>query len=273
MASPTGLNNYVVNELHQDVQNIQGSNLTYFSKNWYKYTKDTYILGIVTNGLKLELNELPCQYSRSNYPLSAKENEVISTEMKKLLKKKVIGHSATEYNGSFQVFSLRKKDGSKRMILNLKNFNKFVNYKHFKMESNNVLNIIRSNVYMASIDLKDAFFSVPIHSTHQKYLKFTFDDLFQFTCMPNGYGPAMKVFTKISKVPFGHLISLSYNSVVYVDDSYLQGDTYQACLDNISDTIKLLRELGFVIHAEKSMLTPSQTMVFLGFIISSKNCH
>ena len=139
------------------------------------------------------------------------------------------------------------------------------------MESNNVLNIIRSNVYMASIDLKDAFFSVPIHSTHQKYLKFTFDDLFQFTCMPNGYGPAMKVFTKISKVPFGHLISLGYNSVVYVDDSYLQGDTYQACLDNISDTIKLLRELGFVIHAEKSMLTPSQTMVFLGFIISSKN--
>ena len=54
-------------------------------------------------------------------------------------------------------------------------------------------------------------------------------------------------------------------------DSYLQGDTYQTCLDNISDTIKLLRELGFVIHTEKSVLIPSQTIVFLGFIISSKN--
>ena len=88
--------------------------------------------------------------------------------------------------------------------------------------------------------------------------------------MPNGYGgPAMRVFTTI--VPFGHLRSLSHNSVVYVDDLYLQGDTYQACLDNISDTIKLLRELGFVIHTEKSVLTPSQTIVFLGFIISPKN--
>ena len=144
-----------------------------------------------------------------------------------------------------------------------------VNYKHFKMESiNNVLNIIRPN--MTSIDLKDAFFSVPIHSTHQKYLKFTFDDLFQFTCMPNGYGPAMRVFTKISKAPFGHLRSLDHNSVVYVDDSYLQGETYQACLDNISDTIKLLRELGFVFHTEKSALTPSQIIVFLGFISSKK---
>ena len=79
----------------------------------------------------------------------------------------------------------------------------------------------------------------------------------------------MKVFTKISKVSVGHK-SLGRNSVVYVDDSYLQEETYQACLDNISDTIKLLSELRFAFHTEKSMLTPSQTIVFPGFIISSK---
>ena len=131
---------------------------------------------------------MPCQHSRSNYPLLAEGNEVISTEIKKLLKKKVIAHSTTKYNEFISgIFTRNKQDGSKRMMLNLKHFN-FVNYKHFKMESiNNVLNIIRPNVYMASIDLKDAFFSVPVHSTHQKYLKFTFDDLFQFTCMPDGY--------------------------------------------------------------------------------------
>ena len=226
MASPPGFNKYVKNELHQDVQKFQGGNLRYFSKNWYKYTKDTYILDIVTNGLKLELNELPCQYSRSNDPLSAKENEVISTEIKKLLIKKVIVHSTTEHNEfNSGIFTRNKKDGSERMILNLKTFGKFVNYKHFKMESiNGVLNIIRPNIYMTSSDLKDTLFSVPIHSTHQKYLKFTFDDLYQFTCMQNGYGPAMRVFTKTSKVPFGHLRSLGHNSVVYVDDSYLQGE-------------------------------------------------
>ena len=40
---------------------------------------------------------------------------------------------------------------------------------------------------MTSIDLRDAFLSVPIHPTHPKHHKFTFDDLLQFTCMPNGY--------------------------------------------------------------------------------------
>ena len=57
------------------------------SKNWYKYAKDTYFLHKVTSGLKLELNELPSQYSRFTYPSSSKENEVISAEIMKLIKK------------------------------------------------------------------------------------------------------------------------------------------------------------------------------------------
>ena len=65
MVGPPGFHNYIVNELHQDVQNIQGSNIRHFSKNWFKYTNNTYILDIVTNGLRLELNELPSQCSRS----------------------------------------------------------------------------------------------------------------------------------------------------------------------------------------------------------------
>ena len=37
---------------------------------------------------------------------------------------------------------------------------------------NQVIDIVRPNVYMASIDLKDAFYSIPIHLEHQKYVKF-----------------------------------------------------------------------------------------------------
>ena len=44
---------------------------------------------------------------------------------------------------------------------------------------NNAFKIIGPYKYMAPIDLTDAFFSIPIHSTHQKYLKFTFYHLFQ----------------------------------------------------------------------------------------------
>ena len=112
----------------------------------------------------------------------------------------------------------------------MKKFNKIVNYKINTLRWNpSIISSIISpffkpNVYMTSIDLKDAFFSVPIHNNHQKYLKFIFGNLFKFTSMPNGYGPAMRIFTTTSKVPLGHLRRQGHNSVVYVDNSYLQGD-------------------------------------------------
>ena len=54
--------------------------------------------------------------------------------------------------------------GTKKIMLNLKKLNKFVNYDHFKMESiNNVTNPIQPNVFMESIDLKNTSFSVTVH--------------------------------------------------------------------------------------------------------------
>ena len=89
------------------------------------------------------------------------------------------------------------------MILNLKNFNKFICYRHFKMESiQNLLNGIYKDAFMASIDLKDAFYFVPVSALHQKYLKFFANEYLKYICKQNGYARAMRIFTKITKVPF-----------------------------------------------------------------------
>ena len=38
------------------------------------------------------------------------------------------------------------------------------------MESiNQVIEIVKPNGYMASIELKDSFYSIPMHPEHQKY--------------------------------------------------------------------------------------------------------
>ena len=59
--------------------------------------------------------------------------------------------------------------------------------------------------------------------------------------MPNAYGPAMRIFTKITKVQFSVLRIQGHTSVVHVDDSYLQGDSYESCFMNVNDTIIMLR--------------------------------
>ena len=93
---------------------------------------------------------------------------------------------------------------------------------------------------MASIDLKDAFYSVPAHKNDQAYLTFFVEEHLKLVCIPNRYGLAMRIFTKISKIPFFVLREKGFHSVVYVDDSYLQGDDYEDCFSNVLNTIEFL---------------------------------
>ena len=74
------------------------------------------------------------------------------------------------------IFLRPKNDGSFRMILNLKQFNESVEYHHFKMDTlETVTRIMKPGCFIASVDLKDAYYTVPIHSDHQKYLEFMFN--------------------------------------------------------------------------------------------------
>ena len=157
------------------------------------------------------------------------------------------------------------------MILNLKKLNKYIDPKHFKMESlQNVLHMVKSGVWMASVDHKGAYYSVPpIHEEYQKYLKFLWEYPLKFIAMPNCYGPAMRAFTKLMKPPFLFLRSEEHLSVIYVDDCYLQGDSFSKCAENVIRTIEIQHRLGFDIKIDKSEIIPKQQLTFLGVIIDS----
>ena len=153
---------------------FQAGNIKLFLENWKRITSDKYILDIVKHGLKLEfLGEAP-HWEPSRVTYSTKENGIISQEISKLLKKTVIVQTIAEKEDFFSsVFLQAKKDESYMMVLNLKKLNKYIDSKHFQMESlQNVLHMVKSGVWKAFVDLKDAYYSVPIHTEYQKYLKF-----------------------------------------------------------------------------------------------------
>ena len=123
---------------------------------------------------------------------------------------------------------------------------------------------------MASIDLKEAYYSVPIAKDHQKYLKFEWGHtLYQFTCIHNGHAFCPRKFTKLLKAIYSVLCRQGHISYAYIDDSYLQGSDYEDCVVNIIATIQMFISLGFIIHTIKSILIPTQKLVFLGFVLDS----
>ena len=77
---------------------------------------------------------------------------------------------------------------------------------------------------MTSIDLKDAYYSIPIAEEHQKYLKFIWrDQLYAFTSLPMGLTSGPRIFTKVLKPIFSYLRSKLASPVwANIDASFYQ---------------------------------------------------
>ena len=115
------------------------------------------------------------------------------------------------------------------MILNLKSFNKFLKFKHCKLESiEDALDLIKEGCYFGSVDLKDAYYGIRIYKIYQKYLKsFWKEEYYQYIVLPNWFSPAVKkVFTKVLTPLFKYLRPKGHFSIKYNDESLLLEETW-----------------------------------------------
>ena len=125
--------------------------------------------------------------------------------------------------------------------------------------------MVKPGCFMASIDLKDAYYTVPIATEHHKYLTFQWQDkLYKYVCFPNGLAFYPRKFTKLLKPVHSQLRQLGHLSASHIGDSYLQGDDYSDCEKNVMDTIKLL---PFTLKNHPLFL--NKKITFMGFIVDS----
>ena len=65
---------------------------------------------------------------------------------------------------------------------------------------------MKPNRWMAVLDLKDAYYSVPIRTEDRKYLRFEYEgQLYEFVFLPDGPSSAPRIFTKLLKPALARL--------------------------------------------------------------------
>ena len=84
-----------------------------------------------------------------------------------------------------RLFLVEKASGGWRPVNDLSHLNEFVQLTRFKMETvAAVLLSVREGDFLASLDLKDAYFQIPIHPSSRKLLRFTLEGtVYQFRAL------------------------------------------------------------------------------------------
>lgn len=203
-----------------------------FSKAWSSISEDETVRDWIS-GYSILFDSQPQQFSIPSEPSwSPSELAEIQGLLLQLQERgavKTCEPSRNQFISS--IFLVPKPDGSFRFILNLKSLNKFITTEHFKLEDlRTARDLMSPDCYMATLDLKDAYYMVSIHENDRKYLRFRFKGvLYEFTCLPFGLNTAPYVFTKIMKPVVSQLRTHGVQLVIYLDDIFLVGESLHSC--------------------------------------------
>ena len=165
-----------------------------------------------------------------------------------------------------RIFTVKKKTGGFRPVIDLSPLNKNIVTPRFKMETAKSIRLaITRGDFATSIDLKDAYFHVPMHKETWKYLRFVWrGTTYEFKALPFGLSPAPFIFTKVTKPVSALARQEGIRLKMYLDDWLNLNRFRQGCLEDTKRVINLSQSLGFNIKKEKSDLTPSTTFSYLG---------
>ncbi|XP_073441685.1 uncharacterized protein [Dendrobates tinctorius] len=256
-----------------------GGRLMLFGQAWENISSNTWILNIIKEGLKFPFFQQPrASFVVTPVRKGVEEQLALEAEILSLLDKHVLIEvpRGQERRGFYSpLFLIKKPDHSFRTIINLRGLNRWIQNQTFKMESvTSAIRLLHHNCFMAVVDLKDAYYHIPIHSEYQKYLRVALyirGNLkhFQFRALPFGISIAPRVFTKVVAEMTAFLRIHNTIIIPYLDDFLIVGNSERHCTEQVERVIDTLRNLGWMVNVKKSRLQPLQRQMFLGFILDS----
>ena len=154
----------------------------------------------------------------------------------------------------------------KSTLINLKPLNRYVRTPHFTMTAlKDVSQLIQPGDWAVCLDLRDAYFHVPVHTRHRRFLQFIWKgQTYRYTALPFGLSTSPFCFTKVTRPIVQYLRSQGVRVVFYLDDVLLLAQTRRGAQENRRRIVHLLGKLCFSLNHEKSDFVPRQSFSYLG---------
>ena len=242
---------------------------------WKQCGASPWVLRTVTTGYRLQFAQPPPKFERIIYSQAkGQAAEVLRAEILELLAKGAIREvpSDLQQRGFYsRYFLIKKRGGGLRPILDLRALNKYLKTFNFKMlTAATLLRSLRQGDWYTSIDLKDAYFHIPIYPPHRKFLRFGFEGkTFEYMVLPFGLSLAPRVFVKITQAAIAPLRHQGVRIATYIDDWLLSAESASEAIIHTRLVVDMLSSLGFTINYTKSVMVPTQSINYIGIALDS----
>ena len=227
----------------------------------------------VQHGVFVPFFRRPRPHHTPTRPLSSfssAEVAFIDQELHELLQDKAVKCVGTTRPRCVAQLGTAPKKGSTtklRLITNFRPVNRSVRAPRFRFEGYRVLRtLMRDGDYMATIDLTSGFHHLEVRPSQQTYLGFEWrSQYYVWTVLPFGLSSSPSSFAKALRPVVQAAREAGHRVMAYMDDLIMLGATPTECAAARDFILQLLTELGWHVNGNKSSLTPSQQVEYLGF--------
>ena len=167
----------------------------------------------------------------------------------------------------------RRDSPRTKLVLDVSNLNHHFPPYRFKMTTiSTVKETLRPHWYLASLDLEDAYWHVPIRRAFRPYQAFSSGrQIYQFRVLPFGRNIAPRVFTKILRPVHACLASKGVNILLYLGDGLVYAHSQRLGADRLTLTLRVDSEMGLSFNLDTSSLHPTQPIQWLGMVCDATN--
>ncbi|XP_042653128.1 uncharacterized protein LOC122153833 [Tyto alba] len=239
----------------------------------------TDVPGRAKNALPIEIRikegQRPVRIKQ--YPLKREDREGIRPVIEKFLQLGLLEECESEFNTP--ILPVRKPDGSYRVVQDLRAVNKIVEDLHPVVANPYTLLTVLTPelIWFTVLDLKDAFFCLPLHKASQKLFAFEWENpktgrktQLTWTVLPQGF--------KNSPTLFGNQLAKDLESweapsekgklLQYVDDILIATETEEDCATWTVSLLNFLGLRGYRVSKKKAQVI-QRKVNYLGYEITA----
>lgn len=222
---------------------------------------DKLILSIDTGDAK--------PFRKRPYPLSPYLAKILNDEVDDMLRLGVIEPSNSPWCSP--VLLVKKPNGEYRFCFDGRALNEVTRHDTYPLPNiDRILSMLRGARYISSIDLRKAFWQIPLDEESRPKTAFSIigKGLFQFRSVPFGLCNAAQAQQRLVDAIFGP--KYEPKIFTYLDDIIICSATFEEHLDLLSEVKLKLQEAKLTINLSKCEFFKT-TLKFLGYIVGSNS--